>query len=413
LAGRYEISPMRTPYYVMLVIAGALLGGWALVSGGGDRATGPRTAPVAVIAKRVEALRRLRFDHLPVAVAVSPAQARREGLADLDRSYPEARRRSDEEVLKLLGLIGPDVTLRDVSASEFSTDVAGYYDPHSGRLRTVSGAATSSRVLREMVLSHELTHALEDQRFGLSVEDTVGNDDTALARLALIEGTATSLMYRYVNRYFTREETLAGALSGAFADTAPLPAFLEAELVFPYLGGQAFVEYLLRRAGGRWTLVDLADRSRPPASSEQVLHPEKYLRVDEPRRVRLNLAGVLAGAGYRRRAAGTWGELETRELLAAAGGGGSSDAAAGWGGDRYELWSSGSCPAPCRIRDVLVMRWRWDTPRDEREFAVKLRQWLRDGLPAGAAAAVGRHGGAVTLALAPDQALARRVAATR
>ena len=67
-----------------------------------------------MIARRVEALRGLRFDAIPRPVAVTPEQARREGLEDLDRSYPEARRRADEQVLKLLGLIDPSVDLRDV-----------------------------------------------------------------------------------------------------------------------------------------------------------------------------------------------------------------------------------------------------------------------------------------------------------
>ena len=120
-----------------------------------------------MIARRVEALRGLRFDAIPRPVAVTPEQARREGLEDLDRTYPVARRRADEQVLKLLGLIDPSMDLRDVSASVFSEGVAGYYDPRTKRMRTVRGAATGTRVLAEMVLAHELTHALEDQRFGL------------------------------------------------------------------------------------------------------------------------------------------------------------------------------------------------------------------------------------------------------
>jgi hypothetical protein len=70
------------------------------------------TADVATIAARVEALRGLRFRSRPVPQRVTPAQARREGLEDLDRSYPEARRRADEQALKLLGLIEPGIDLR-------------------------------------------------------------------------------------------------------------------------------------------------------------------------------------------------------------------------------------------------------------------------------------------------------------
>jgi hypothetical protein len=402
---------MRTPLVVMVVLGVVLYGLWAVTDDGEAPAKAARRAPVGVIAKRVETLRGLRYTTIPKAVAVTPKQAERDGLADFDRSYPPARRHADEEVLKLLGLVGPEVSLRDVSATTYSQGVAGYYDPRTKRLRTVSGAATGTRVLNEMVLAHELTHALEDQRFGIE-EPAGGDDDAGIAHLALIEGTATTLMYRYAGKYFTAEQTLGGVLGSAFQDTGSLPAFLQTQLLFPYEAGEKFVESLLERAGGRWTLVDLADRVRPPASTEQILHPDAYIDVDAPARVRLRVGEALGG-GWKRSAAGTWGELQTREMLAGAGGGGSSEAAAGWGGDRYELWTRGSCPAaPCRSGDVLVMRWRWDTPGDEREFAGKLRQWVKDGLgPVKGGVSVQARGGAVTLVLAPSAAVARRVAA--
>jgi hypothetical protein len=416
----------RAPLTIMAVLAALLMGVWWLTDGRAESPEPPQPpAPLSTIAKRVEALRGLRFDVLPRPVEVTPAQARREGLADLDRSYPEQRRRADEQVLKLLGLLDASVDLRDVSASVFSEGVLGYYDPRSKRLRVVQGTATTGRVLAEMVLAHELTHALEDQRFSLDLEGEGTSDDAALARLALVEGTASELMYAYANRHFTPEETLGGVLGSAFAPSGSLPGFLQAQLVFPYTGGQRFVAALRDRAGGRWTLVDLAERARVPASTEQVLHPEKWIAVEPPLEVGVD-AGAVLGDGWRRAARGVLGEFQTRELLADAGGGGSADAAAGWGGDTYELWrrsgAGAGCAAPCRARAALVARWRWDTPADERAFATKLRQWVRDGLGAepragGASGIDGGHvavdvrDGAVTLAMAPSGPLARRLAA--
>jgi hypothetical protein len=409
---------MRAPLTIMAVLAALLMGLWWLTGGDEEEqpaAAGPGPAPVAEIARRVESLRGLDFDQIPRPVSVTPEQARREGLEDLDRTYPEARRRADEQVLKLLGLIDPSVDLRDVSASVFSEGVAGYYDPRTKRMRTVRGAATGTRVLAEMVLAHELTHALEDQRYGLGIADQGGSDDAALARLALLEGSASELMYAYADRHFTPEETLGGVLGSAFADTGSLPGFLQAQLVFPYTGGQSFIAALRERAGGRWSLVDLAERSRPPVSTEQVMHPAKWVAFEPPLPVRPGIGAVL-GAGWERESGGVLGEFQTRELLSRAGGGGSVEAAAGWGGDRYELWRRGGgagCAAPCRSDAALVVRWRWDTPRDSREFAVKLRQWVRDGLGAvdGGDVAVAERGGAVTLAMAPSGRLARRLAA--
>ncbi len=280
---------MRTPLVVIAVLGVLLLGIDLAFGEGGDGSPGarePATAPVATIARRVEGLRDLRYRRIPVPQRVTGAQARRDGLKDYDASEPPAARVADEEVLELLGLIPRGTSLRHVAASLYGQGVAGYYDPRTKRLKVVSGAATSTRALAETVIAHELTHALEDQHYGLDDEGPSEGDDRALARLALVEGTATEVMTRYGERFIGRGELLASAIGSAFAPTGDLPPYIEAQTVFPYLAGQQFVQELLRRAGGRWALVDDAERVRPPVSTEQVLHPERYLRADEPKPVR-------------------------------------------------------------------------------------------------------------------------------
>ena len=318
-----------------------------------------------------------------------------------DSSYPASERRVDEEVLKLLGLLEPGVDLRDVSATVFGQGVAGYYDPRSKRLRIVRGAQTTNRFLKEITLAHELTHALEDQRFGLDLEDSSGSDDAALAQLALVEGSATAVMLTYGERHFSAEQTLGGLFASLGQDTGDLPPFVEAQLLFPYLTGQRFIERLYATGDDSWSVVNTAERFRPPVSTEQILHPEKYLEVEQPDRVRLDTGRVL-GEGWKRVVAGTWGEWATGELLADPG------PAEGWGGDRYELWQQPveGCQAPCRQRDALVMRWRWDTRRDAREFETALREWLPEQP---GPSAVASRGSEVTLALAPDAGLAQRL----
>src|SRR3954451_3347262 len=338
---------MRTPFTVGLVLLAILLvAGFAFDS---DDTAAPKQAktepatPIVTIERRVQQIRDLRYETLPRPQTVSPAQAKRDGLEDLDRNYPAARRHADEEVLKLLGLLKPDVDLRKVSGTIFGQGVAGYYDPRTKHLRVVSGAQTTNRFLYEITLAHELTHALEDQHFKLDLESS-SSDDAGLAHLALVEGSATTVMFTYAQRHFSPEQTLGGLLSSLGQDTGDLPPFVEAQLVFPYVEGQAFIQHLYEIGGGTWSLVNSAYRFRPPASTEQILHPDKYLRVEQPDRLALH---VRPGAGWRRVRAGTWGEWATGQLL------GNADAAVGWGGDRYELWQrgAGNCRAPCRDRD--------------------------------------------------------------
>src|SRR5215218_9969811 len=390
---------MRTPFTVGLVLLAILhVAGFAFDSDDTPAPTAAKTepaTPLATIERRVEQIRDLRYETLPRPQTVSPAQAKRDGLEDLDRNYPAARRHADEEVLKLLGLLKPDVDLRKVSGTIFGQGVAGYYDPRTKHLRVVGGAQTTNRFLYEITLAHELTHALEDQRFKLDLESS-SSDDAGLANLALVEGSATAVMFTYAEQHFSAEQTLGGLFSSLGQDTGDLPPFIEAQLIFPYVQGQEFIKRLY--AAGGWGVVDAAYRFRPPASSEQIMHPDKYLAVELPDKVRLQAS---PGAGWRRVVGGTWGEWATGQLVG-------NEAATGWGGDRYELWqrSSDDCAAPCRDRDALVMRWRWDDRTSARRFEGTLNEWSV-GKPG--ALAVGSRGLEVALALAPSEDLAERL----
>ena len=170
---------------------------------------------------------------------------------------------------------------------------------------------------------------------------------------------------------------------------------------------------LLRRAGGRWALVNTAYEVRPPSSTEQILHPAAYFDADEPKPVRIR-AGAVLGSGWERVAAGTWGELQTRELLARAGGG-AREAVRGLG--RRPLRAVAVAAARRRLPGAVRRRGRADhalalghaARRGRvREAPARLRD-ERAGLAH--VAVVARRGGAVTLVLAPDERLAERLAA--
>lgn len=373
----------------------AILAGLAALAGGDEPAAEP-AAPVAVVAERVERLRALRFGDVPDVQRVSARRAREEGLADLDRTYPVGRRRADEAFYERLGLLPAGTDLREIQAAILGEQVAGYYDPRSRRLRVVEGAATGNRVLDEMTLAHELVHALEDQAIGIDLDRAEANDDRGYAYVALLEGTATQVMIDYLDEHFTGETALGGLLGGSFAaaGTTPLPPFVMAAMTFPYLGGRQFVTELWRRGG--WRLVDAALRSRPPESTEQVLHAGKWLAVEMPVRVRRPSDARLGAPATK----GTFGEWQTAQLLETAGGN-RSDAAAGWGGDAYASWPG-----------AAAIRWSWDTRRDAREFRGALSDLVAGGKLVGAARIAAR-GGQVTLAVADDSAVAERLAASR
>src|SRR4051794_10179884 len=374
---------MGTGGRVILLLAVAVVAGALLLGSHGSREdTKPGLArEVPKVARRVEVLRKLRFKHTPKPRVVSAKQAEEEGLGEIDRSYPPARRRADEEVLKLLGLIPPKADLRKISGAIYGEQVAGYYDPRHKRLSVVRGASGLSG---EIVLAHELTHALEDQRFDIP-ELPSGTDDRSTASQAITEGTATAVMLDYARRYIGSGDALSQALGGlGEASKKPetkLPRYVQDSLEFPYFGGLSFVQALRQRAGGGWRLVNEAIGKRPPASTEQILHPEKWVARERPVPVSLGAAARARPPGSKAIDRGELGEYDTREILSEAlDADAAGRAAAGWGGGRYTLWQRPApreaCAPPCRRRGALVVSWCLGTARDAREFSRALTAWL-------------------------------------
>jgi hypothetical protein len=410
----------RAPELVILAVIAALTLGALLVGAGrsSHEAAAADTASVspahiALIERRVEALRDLRFRHpVPVAV-VSPAQARREGIAEYDRGEPIPQRRTDEELLELLGLLPPGTDLRQIEATVFGEQVAGYYDPHHKHLALVRGAGVDD----DVTLAHELTHALEDQHADLGRLGAGGGDDASTAQQALVEGSATLVMERYAARW-PSDAPLGDALAGLTQVTGatPLPAYTARTLVFPYFQGMSFVQALRDADGGGWKLVDVAERARPPQTTAEILDPGRWLRAEQPVPVSLASAqaALSATGGWRRLSGSTLGEEDLAALLAPQSGPlAAREITAGWRGGRYGLWRRGAlvdpdCPAPCRARDAAVLVVRMGSVREAHALAAALRSWSVR-LPAGSATAVRTRGTAVRIALAPDRALAARL----
>ncbi|MGN6189835.1 MAG: hypothetical protein ACTHOE_13145 [Conexibacter sp.] len=399
-----------------MLLAVVLAAGAIALGGAGGKSHRSAPAPAAIVSpahvrlieRRVEALRHLRFRHpVPVAI-VSPAQAQRDGTADARRTQPPAQARAAEELLKLLALIPADVDLNAIQGSVYSEQVAGYYDPRRKRLALVRGAGVD-----DVTLAHELTHALEDQHADLARlgSDPHTGDDARTAQQALVEGSATLVMERYAQRWPSRAP-LGDALAGMTQVTGarPLPQYVVRTLVFPYFQGEAFVRALLRAGGGRWTLVDVAERTRPPVSTAEILQPLRYMRFEQP------LPAQLAepGGAWHRLAGSTLGAEDLAALLSPSlGAVAARELTGGWRGGRYALWRRGplaakGCPAPCRARDAAALAVRMGDGAEARALGAALRTWAAR-LPDGSATAVRVDGLVVRAALAPDAALAARL----
>jgi hypothetical protein len=365
----------------------------ALIGSGDDekkesRASGAqasaRKAETAVdverIEQRVEKLRGLKFRRPLKVRFLSPARAQQVFRSRSETEYPDDQRRIDEEVIKLLGLLEPSVDLGKVMAAVADEQVLGFYDDVTKRL-VVIRKATDSKGLLEIVLAHELTHALEDQHFDFRGEAGF-TDDQSSAASALIEGSATALMTDYAGRYLNPADLL-GVLQSVSGTETKLPKFIERSLLFPYIEGEKFVTAF--RGDGSWRALDNVYAIRQPSSTEQIMHPEKYAIDERPGKVRVDDVTRRLGSGWARLDASSVGEYDLRLLFRQVGRVKGTAPAAGWGGGRVELWrrrTSGApkCPAPCVDRDAGVLRLAWDSGADRAEGEDALRQVFERGL---------------------------------
>jgi hypothetical protein len=365
---------------IAVVIAGliavlAVIGLLTGENGSAAKRSPPASGPsIASIAHRVERVRRLSFEHLPPVRHVSGAQAKADGLRELDREVPARTVAAEARLLELLGLLPPGSSLRALLGKALASEVGGYYVPRTGTLSIVGGGAPSG-LLGEITLAHELTHALEDQRFGIDPPPTTGSRrDRSMADSALHEGTATIVMVDYAvleqagtTRVPTalRAQALKALDKAAVPASSGLPRYLREDLVFPYAAGARLVNRIEGRGG--WAAVNRAFGATAPVSTEQVMHAAKYDSHEAPVRVR-----VSAPRGAELVERGDFGEFDTEQLLRAANGRArSAPAAAGWGGGGFALW-----PAS-RGRYGLALRWTWDSARDAREFARAVRRTAR------------------------------------
>ena len=144
--------------------------------------------------------------------------------------------------------------LKKVYLDLLGEQVGAFYDQHTHELFTFSEhPLTNSQ--NQVVMAHELTHALQDQHFDLLKLplEAKGNDDRALAASALVEGDATLVMNQYLTSNLSAaalRDSLAGAFSTDVRQLAAAPRYLRETLLFPLSARVAICHRCLL---ARWT----------------------------------------------------------------------------------------------------------------------------------------------------------------
>lgn len=344
-------------------------------------------AAVAEAQKAVETVRGVPFRG-PVASAVLPekelSRILEKKLAE-DLPVPFDRYAAS---LAALGLVPPETDLKKRMLRLYARQVAGFYDPGEKKFfivpersdevaRSAAGfGPLADRLLEQALLTHELTHALQDRRLDLvpRMRALRENSDGALALQSFLEGEATAVMMDVLLGELPPEAralTSAGQLvssmgqlaAGGLAGAGDVPDYLVKELLFPYTAGTAWVEN--RRARGGWAAIDAA-YDRPPETTAEILDPSRFRAA----RKLLPFAALPSSEDLPPRARPLYldrlGAFTLRSLLEAAGSAKAAEIAASWQDDRVLFYEM-----PERPRGPVGFVWslRLSTPDAARTLA--------------------------------------------
>lgn len=263
-----------------------------------------------------------------------------------------------EEIYKALFLISENVSLKETTIKQ-----SGYV------LAATSGGVIY--IVREYfnpydlekayeILSHEITHIIQGKYFKTP---SLKTHDEIQAWSALIEGDAGLTSKKFIEKI---KESKIG-LSLLFLKSYNSKNALDEILFFPYKYGEKFVLFLYNLGG--WNKVNQAYENIPK-STEQILHPEKYLIYEEPIKVdgiRLNISEWSIAKTE------TYGEYFLRIMLSNwINENLSEKAAEGWGGDNFTFYIKENNVSN------YVFFWKivWDREEDTLEFYNCFREMM-------------------------------------
>jgi hypothetical protein len=322
-------------------------------------------------------------DARPVDIVMLTRSEVRDFLIDtVERDYPEGELEKRGECLAALGLLPAGYDLRAGMIDVVGDEAGAFYDPHSDNMKGIVDLPPTLRnsAVQKMIVSHELTHALQDRVIDIAAEATasLSDMDREYCLRAVLEGMASNVMLAYMNDLPLDEApdveaTLRAGFEQRRADTdgslARCPLYLRESLLSPYVDGGGFVQKWLDDNPDR-RMVELLQNW--PASSEQVLHYDKFEKGDVPAPVCLSIAMTRAPADWEIFYANTLGEFDVRMLFLSHDetARDAVDMAAGWDGLKFQAYRDGAG------RLIVIGASVWDSEKDAKEFLRGMRAVL-------------------------------------
>ncbi len=289
--------------------------------------------------KTVQALGKLQFKADVPVKYLSRSGIRSYLNSHFDQEYSDDQARKESLFLQLMGFTPDRVDMKKLRQKIIMANVAGSYNEKTGELLAPKEYRKINEV-NSLILIHELRHAIQDQYLDLekALPRMSDFDDRKLAPLCALEGDAVFMTILFsgsnpelLSQVGSTNTLLSFSPQVNFAKTYKVPPVIKYQLIMPYVQGMVFVTdiYIRKKWKGVTRMLN-----RLPRSSEQIMHPEKYIKKEEPERVII----FYKPEGYPLVHSGVVGEYNLNVLLKAKED--SFGLATGWGGDTFELFEN-------------------------------------------------------------------------
>lgn len=369
------------------------------------------------ICRDVEKIRSSKFDKKIKTEVQTKDDFNKFVKKSIDEQYGRDEAAWFVKALVRMGALEKEMDLTETLLKILEGQAAAHYDPETKKCYLL--VTDMNAMMLDMVLAHELCHALQDQHFNLydftlKDKDAIrDNGDAAAGKECLIEGDATYVMTAWmllkqanlkdsaavdqmvsmainmqgamdydsiINMTESMTDSSLGGLATSIREMKDMPRYFMESLYSVYMQGAVMVNFV--KAKGGWSAVNDLYKN-PPKSTEQVMHPEKLLgkrdvpvdvrmpevKKDLPNKWMVKEEDVMGELGIRVLLA-IWSDKESRDPAAL------STAAGGWGGDRYYFLVNTETK-----KELLVWKTVWDTPQDAGEFITSYRMLLSSRFP--------------------------------
>ncbi len=285
----------------------------------------------------------------------------------------------ESDLLEFIGINNKNYDMATHALNTWVEPRGGLYNPET---RSIFFSGLNFDVVEQYIFVQEYTQYLIDEIYGILALEAYPHclelGEICRAAQALIKGQALFVAKLWAEIYLSIEEqnTIAGLFPQIYFIQAGLPPdFSSLDLEFNSIYGKNFVSEIFLNGGISAINQIYKD---PPTTTEQIIHPEKYIDGEEAIDIESISIHDIVGGNWRLIKTSELGEWRTY-LLLAHGNEPSAQlevseallASEGWGGDELQYFideSSGE--------EIALINWIMDSEQDGLELANGLTAYL-------------------------------------